>query len=120
MTRWVCSSCGREDVTVSEARPSLDDRFAVGYCPTCAPAPNAYVDTAVKKRRVAQPVVPLVRADLWDPAVITERKRRHDDERFLSKYRDGKIDANDPKNRERAVALLAKYDAERGARSSHV
>ena len=117
MTAWACSKCGRQDVIVAAARPSLDDRYAVGYCPTCAPVPPP-VDPREKPRKTPNPSVPLVRADLWDPAAAAERDRRRSDERFLVAYRDGTIKADDPKNRARASALLGRYEAERLARHS--
>ncbi|MGH2465414.1 MAG: hypothetical protein ACRDGI_08135 [Candidatus Limnocylindrales bacterium] len=115
MTAWVCSRCGRRDVSVNEARPSLDDRYAVGHCPTCAPIPPP---ADPRRKPPAIVTVPLVRADRWDPEIPEERRRRRADELFLEKYRDGRVNADDPKIKARAVELIARYDAERVARHS--
>jgi hypothetical protein len=114
MTNWVCANCGGNDVTESAARPSLDTRYAVGFCRSCAPSPTEPQDT--RKLQRAPSTVPLVRADLFDPQVITDRKQRRADAQFLAKCRDGKVDIRVPANAERQRALLARYDDERLAR----
>lgn len=61
MSRYVCSRCGGGQVTILGAHPSIDDRFALGYC-TCAPEP---VVSDPRRKRVTRPVVQLVRNDLF-------------------------------------------------------
>jgi len=74
MTAYVCTKCGNSGAEPIAARPALDDRYALGRCP-CTPPPaprknklGAFLDTK-------WPPIPLVRADLWDPAMLTERAR---------------------------------------------
>lgn len=116
---WVCSSCGGKEVTPSLARPSLDERYAVGYCTTCAPPPDEPAvdpgDTALPKAK-RLPTVPLIRADKWDPTMIETRNQRLADAEFLEKVRAGKLKQNLPKHRERVRALLGRYEDERAAR----
>jgi hypothetical protein len=33
--KYTCSECGGTETLVSAARPSIDDRYAVGYCSSC-------------------------------------------------------------------------------------
>lgn len=116
---WVCSSCGGTWVTLSLARPSLDERYAVGYCTTCAPPPPDVPsvdpgDTRPKAKPL--PTVPLVRADKWDPTTIKARKQRVADAEFLEKVRTGKLLQNIPEHSKRVRTLLARYEDERAAR----
>ncbi len=76
VTNWVCSECGREGAKLNEARPSVDDRYAIGYCESCCPLPvidpNDHQKTKPRNRRVVQ----LVRSDLWSPDLLAERRRQ--------------------------------------------
>jgi hypothetical protein len=63
-------------VTVLESRPSIDDRFAVGYC-ACQPQP---VVSNARKRLPDRPVVQLIRRDLFTgvvrPRTVAEKRRQ--------------------------------------------
>jgi hypothetical protein len=63
-------------VTLLESRPSIDDRFAVGYCP-CRPEP---IVSDARKRKPARPTVQLIRRELFTgverPRTAAEKKRQ--------------------------------------------
>ena len=73
--QYVCSSCGRTDVTVNLAQPSIDERFAVGYCESCTPEPT-YDPVKRGTRPMNRSVVALVRADVWKPGISCLRSRQ--------------------------------------------
>ena len=116
MPKWICSSCGADGiVTVSQAKPSLDDRYAVGYCGNCAPVPPPVDPTLARPRRPSPPrTVTLVRSDKWDPETLRRRRDAVADERLLKRYLVGKVDSDS--ERKRAHELLVRYDAEAAAR----
>lgn len=76
MSKYVCTRCGGGQVTVLEGHPSIDDRFAVGWC-DCAPQP---VDNNPRHRTPTRPTVQLIRADLFTgvarPRTGAEKKRQ--------------------------------------------
>lgn len=79
MTRvsFVCTKCGGSSTEVNRARPSLDDRYPVGHCVVCTPWPRLK-EHPFKRGEVIQPprkTVALIRADLFDRADFTHRKK---------------------------------------------
>ncbi len=39
--RWECTQCGGTLVTVDHSKPSIDPRYALGYCEKCTPMRKA-------------------------------------------------------------------------------
>jgi hypothetical protein len=120
MSAWVCSGCGlSDDVVASLGRPSLDDRYAVGWCPRCAPLPPPDDPTDARrrerKRRPPAKTVALVRGDAWDPRVLRERLAREADRRLFERVHAGDARLTDA-DRARAAELRARWDAEAAAR----
>lgn len=37
---WICTRCGGGACSVLDGHPSLDDRFAIGWCDRCTPLPT--------------------------------------------------------------------------------
>lgn len=107
MSRWICSRCGG-DATPAISRPSLDDRYAPGFCDRCTPDPGP---PDPRKKRAPRPSVALVRADKWDPDLLRQRREREAEERLVRDYRDGNL-GDDKKAQTRAVAILARWEAE--------
>lgn len=94
---YVCSNCGGRTTTVLKSRPSVDDRFAIGWCDSCdypytldeLNARRAKQNAARQKRATETktdyrplPVIAgvpprkefaLVREDHWDPKVRAGR-----------------------------------------------
>lgn len=75
-TRYVCTRCGGDRTSVSDAHPSLDERYAIGHCDRCTPVPVPPAQRAT---------VPLVRADLWTPETLRDRKEARRRERVVRK-----------------------------------
>jgi len=65
MTVWVCSKCGVAGAQPSAVRPSLDDRYAVGWCSSCTPPPSVL-------HPYRKPAA-LIRSDLWDANELRRR-----------------------------------------------
>ncbi len=108
--RWVCSGCGGEQTTVLEGRPSIDDRYAVGYCVSCNPMPvNDPKDPKLTKPR-NRSTSALVRQDVWDPELLRKRREREAEARLLTQFRNGKLRSDADKDR--AAAVIARYAAE--------
>ena len=105
---WICSRCGG-DATPSVSRPSLDDRYAPGFCDRCTPDPGP-PDPRVK--RAARPSVALVRANKWDPEILRRRREREAEERLVRDYRDGKLSSKS--DQETARSVLSRWDAQAG------
>jgi len=104
---WFCSKCGGGSVAVAAARPSLDDRYAVGYCIRCTADPKADPKDPMRTKPVNKPTVPLVRADVWDPGKLAADAERQRIRRLFNDK--NKHDEADYRERER---LLAEWDAE--------
>jgi hypothetical protein len=120
MTAWICSGCGRDDdVVASAGRPSLDDRYAVGWCPRCAPLPPPDDPTEARrperKRRPPAKTVALVHPDAWDPDAFAARRQREADRRLIERVHAGDARLTDA-DRQRAAELRARWDAEAAAR----
>ncbi len=60
---YICSNCGSPKTTVRKARPSLDDRYALGYCGACSGSGEHRIERN------------LCREDVWNPAVLVQRKQ---------------------------------------------
>ena len=60
---------------MNRSRPSLDDRYAVGHCPRCTPEPKRNTATG-KMVPAVRSTITLIRADLYDPGVEVESRRR--------------------------------------------
>jgi hypothetical protein len=71
VTGYVCTNCGGTAVKVREARPSVDDRYALGFCAGCS--------GSGQKRNERQ----LCRSDLWRPEILQERKRAEAERELL-------------------------------------
>lgn len=85
ITRWVCTRCGNDDqrgVWADLTRPSLDQRYAVGFCESCAP-------TRKSVRGMTRETVVLIRADLFDRAGFVARAAASSDQKLLTKFRRG-------------------------------
>lgn len=85
-------------MTVSPARPSLDDRFALGLCSSCSR------DSGQADELDPMKVQQLVRADAWDPKVLEGQRRRRNERRILRS-------AREDEQQERA-RILERYRAE--------
>jgi hypothetical protein len=91
---WVCSECGGEQAAPIEARPSIDDRYAVGYCIRCSPIPMIDPNDHTKTKPLNRKTVQLVRSDVWDLAVLERRRQLARQRRlFNGKRLDDKDDA---------------------------
>jgi hypothetical protein len=73
--KYICTSCGGDKTIVSAAHPSLDARYAVGWCDLCGQENKAGV----------RPERQLARADCWNADEISRRKKRKVDLRVLRK-----------------------------------
>jgi hypothetical protein len=111
---WVCTKCGNDRPEVDAARPSLDDRYAVGHC-SCTPPPN----TQLKPGQIKLPnwqTVPLIRADRWDPAVVDERRRKAREDKLLNAWREGgKLTADE---KVECSAIIARHRSDARARGN--
>ena len=59
-----CSECGRQDVEIAPEHPSLDSRWPLGWCYTCAPDTKESPDKW--KLPKGRKLVPLVgHPDTW-------------------------------------------------------
>lgn len=103
MTAYICSKCGGQRTTVNESRPSVDDRYAVGYCDDCGPQKFETVIDAKGKKvwrlrnkpdgtkepiPLERPVRDLVRADIWNSDLLTERRKAKEKDRLLRRVYD--------------------------------
>jgi hypothetical protein len=105
---WTCSSCGGAAVKVNEASPSLDERYAVGFCDRCTPEP--VFDPRTKRTKpLTRSTVPLVRGPDTAHRIVAERARLRRERQIIAKAK------NDAEHEQRA-AILARYAAEAEAR----
>lgn len=82
---WVCSKCGNEDQTrlrVDPSRPSVDLRYAIGWCDECTPARRSV-------RGLKRDPVHLVHATYWRRQAFLARRQAEDDAKLLGRYRRG-------------------------------
>lgn len=116
---YVCSKCGGDDVRASEARPSVDDRYAVGFCVRCAPFPKAQTDDLRRKRKPNPPrTVALIRRSLYDPSLLAEVDRLAAEKAIVERAFDRRNGKRIPTDGdvERGQAILARWEAEAEAR----
>lgn len=118
---FVCTKCGGGSVSVSEARPSLDDRYAVGFCERCTPEVSwtAAREAREKRSRPAlRPTVPLIRAHLFDPTKVDQEARRRAERRLVAKVVSGKNRGGPPTavEQRQAAEIQARWDREAEAR----
>lgn len=82
---WTCTRCGNDDrrrVWADLSRPSLDPRYALGWCDQCAPARKTV-------RGVTREAVALIRSELFDREAYLERVQAEADAKLLGRYRRG-------------------------------
>jgi hypothetical protein len=68
---YICSNCGSPKTTVRKARPSIDDRYALGYCAACSGSGENRIERN------------LCRSDVWRPELLAERKRVKAEQKLL-------------------------------------
>ena len=72
---YVCTGCSLRDTEINRARPSLDDRYAVGYCDHCTPIPVPRKDPRhpgtwiVRERKL----IDLVHPSVWNQEAFEHR-----------------------------------------------
>lgn len=88
MTAYVCTKCGGGQVQANRARPSIDDRFAIGWCKDCD-----------KERTLA-------RDDNRTRRQLAERDQAAKDRRLVARVRRGDVPAG-----ERGEAMVAEAAA---------
>ena len=71
MAKYICTNCGSERTEVRKTRPSLDDRYALGYCGAC----SGNAENRIERQ--------LCRSDAWDPALLTQRKQAKAERKLL-------------------------------------
>lgn len=82
---WVCSKCGNEDqakVRTDPSRPSVDPRYAIGYCDDCTPARRSV-------KGLVRDHVPLVHVKHWQRRAFLARREAEADAKLLGRYRRG-------------------------------
>jgi len=91
MTVWIYSKCGMAGGFVLEGRPSLDERYAVGYCAgSCTP--EQVIDPATRKLKPRErATVALVRNQDWDPDLLRRRREADEEARFCRDFAAGKF-----------------------------
>jgi hypothetical protein len=88
---WTCTKCGNDNqarLRVDGARPSLDERYALGYCDDCTPT----------RKTVKGPTrehVPLIRSRLFDRERHVEIARARAEAKLLLRYRNGHLMTED-------------------------
>jgi hypothetical protein len=73
---YVCSKCGGPNVHLDESRTTIDPRYPIGHCDRCTPEPKPRIKKGTGPGTTREAVwvtsarrtVPLLRADLDDPA----------------------------------------------------
>ena len=117
--RYVCSGCGLRATEINRARPSLDDRYAVGYCDFCTPWPKP------KKQKVfpfqeVQPerkTIQLVHPAHWNQAAFDHRlllQHKRTLAARLDPKRKSKYSKEELIEAQKAVAWLMRDTAEGG------
>jgi len=87
---------------VIAARPSIDDRYAVGYCP-CTPQP---VSSDPKTPPRERPTVHLVREDIWRPEILDKRREADRRRRLLRRRAAGTLRETEKAAADEAFAQL--------------
>lgn len=67
---YVCTGCGNA-ASVDLTRPSIDDRYAVGYCIRCTPTPSPQKLSEGANRET----IFLIRRDLFDPEEFADLQK---------------------------------------------
>lgn len=82
---WTCTRCGNENqrrVRVDPTRPSLDPRYALGWCDDCGPARQTV-------RGVAREARALIQSGLFDRTAFLAREKAEAEAKLLGRYRRG-------------------------------
>jgi hypothetical protein len=96
---WVCARCGTDDprlVWADPSRPSLDPRYALGFCDVCAPARKSV-------KGVTRKAVALVRSEMFDRAAFLARAETLEEQALLTKFRQGHVLKADEIDRVRSI-----------------
>src|SRR5258706_14443284 len=103
MSKWICTRCAGSDVKVLEGRPSIDERFAVGWCDRCTPRPVWDPKKPGQTKPLVRGTVPLALDPPANRESIAERDRTTREKKLVEKALSGAImpDAD----RERAVEI---------------
>jgi hypothetical protein len=83
--RWTCTRCGNDDrrrVWADPSRPSLDARYALGWCDNCAPARKGV-------RGVTREAVALIASELFDRTAFLAAEKQRAEQKLLTRYRRG-------------------------------
>ena len=97
--RWVCADCGSDDprtVRLDQTRPSVDDRYGIGYCDSCTPGRRTV-------RGIKRQAVTLVRSDVFDRTDWKHQRQLADDANLLRRYRAGHLLTKDDMDRVRQI-----------------
>lgn len=116
MTKWMCSRCGGSNVQVSAARPSIDDRFAVGYCDRCTPEP-LFDPRTQKYKPVVRATVALAPDSDKTRDAINARDRAVAERKLVEKALAGDARLTQAQ-RDEAAAIRRRWDSEAEARRS--
>jgi hypothetical protein len=84
-TRFTCTRCGNDDprrVWADPSRPSLDARYALGWCDNCAPARKGV-------KGVTRDTVALIQSELFDRDAFLAREAAKAEQKLLSRFRLG-------------------------------
>lgn len=116
----MCSKCGGPNVTPDASRTNLDARYPIGFCDRCTPEPKSKLRPGTDGSRPdhwvvpARRTIPLVRADLDDPADREHRHRVEHARTLARKLHDPKSNARMPEAERRqaseAVAWLRRAE----------
>lgn len=82
---WTCTRCGNDNqrrVRADPTRPSLDARYALGWCDNCGPARQTV-------RGVAREMRALIQSGLFDRTAFLAREKAAADAKLLGRFRRG-------------------------------
>lgn len=117
---WVCTRCGGGGCSVLDGHPSLDDRFAIGWCDRCTPLPS--FDPARPNATKKRGTVPLARDSEKVRAEIARRDQLTRERKLVELVAKGSNKIPDgPRGdamRAEARAVQQRWDAEALARRS--
>lgn len=111
MFSWLCSKCGGTLVEAIPSRPSLDSRYATGYCEKCTPKPRQPKDPKRAPRERA--TVQLVATSAFDESAFAKRREFQRRVRLVDRLARGKLKEGTPEYLE-AQAILGGYIAAGG------
>ena len=78
---YICTNCGGNHTTIIASRPSLDDRYAIGWCgDMLVTGKTVHGCSGFAESRIERQ---LCREDVWDPATLTQRKQAKKDKQLL-------------------------------------